>query len=97
VLDRECLQGTWTLGPLKFRREVPVGEIRQVVLTQNPDDESPASRGRRGRGSYREAVTCVVASDTLRIPLTSNHDLPTVRQLAGIIRGRLRKMGCEVS
>ncbi len=103
ALDRERLHGHWQMGPFKFRREMPVGEIRQVVLTRTQDDDDDNLVERRKSahtiriGPQADGVECIVVSATQRVPLTtSGNDEATSRQVAGLVRGRLREYGCHV-
>jgi hypothetical protein len=102
VLDRQQLQGTWKTGPLRIKRAMPLPEIRQVLLTRTPDgpadrqDREGTAGAQRRTARGANEVTCVVVSTSRRIPVTSDHSLATCRELAGLIRGRLRKLGCEV-
>ena len=84
-------------------REMPVGEIRQVVLTRTQDDDDDNLVERRKSahtiriGPQADGVECIVVSATQRVPLTtSGNDEATSRQVAGLVRGRLREYGCHV-
>jgi hypothetical protein len=101
-LDRERLHGYWKIGPFKVRRELPLTEIRQVALTRERDDDESLVEGRSSPNTIRigpapDGLTCVIVSATQRVPLTTSaHDEATSRQVAGLLRGRMREYGCHV-
>lgn len=101
-LDRERLHCHWKIGPLNFRRELPISEIRQVVLTRKQDDDESLIERRSAKpaihiGPPADGLGCVVVSATQRVPLTTSaHEEATSRQVAGLVRARLREFGCHV-
>lgn len=95
----ELLQRTYRWGPLPFTRYVRPQDVWQVVLTRNPHDEALIRRNRAVHWSKllgKAPLACVVRTDEWTVPLTFGHSATTTREVAGLVRKRLRQMGYDV-
>ena len=89
------------IGPFVVLRFLDVSEIWKVMLTTNPEKEDlvrdPTMKWQRKHiGLWKNALSCVVCAEKKNVQLTFGHGPETARQIAGLVRGRLRSMGNQL-
>jgi hypothetical protein len=79
------------VGPLRFGKTVPPFSVKRVVIRKAIEVKS----GDVDETAIRNNKVCFVEGPGFKMPLTSNHDLQTAREVAGLMTAKLRDMGFD--
>lgn len=91
-VSREALSCRWHVGRWGVCRQLPTASITHVGVTRSTPAAQLAAEAGRKR-STRDVPVCLVQGAGMRLPLTTFHDRRTVREVAGLVRGQLHRLG----
>ncbi len=91
-LSPETVGCHWGLGKIGYRLALPTPSVTHVMVAV-PIAEKYARRESRRVPQSNDVKVCMLFAGTRMIPLTTFHDLRTAKEVAGLARGQLHRMG----
>lgn len=88
----ETLRCRWGIGKIGYGLTLSTPQITHVMVAVPMAEKYARDESRRVRQSS-DVKVCMVFAGTKMIPLTTLHDLQTAREVAGLTRGQLHRMG----
>lgn len=82
----------WGLGKIGYRHALPTSQVTEVLVTV-PMAEKYARSGSRRVRRPNDVKVCMLFAGARMLPLTTFHKLRTAKEVAGLARGQLHRMG----